>query len=256
MPMPSFSDFLNFINATFNNWATWVTGTGIIGLLLFVIGVIERRLQRQMRWPLYSAVLFCSFWFFATFSAWRDANGNLATVVGQRAADNSSWNTCKSDLKLANFQAETWKLLGARQQETINGQQRFFNGQQRAIDSCVLALAKTGTPAASISTELAYLTPMNQQPGQGDQIGAVIAQSDKRIVSESLLLTCNSPFTLINANVAQSGENQRPQNTAAQVTASSAAIKLVDPPLDPNVPLIFLIRAQRFDNCEIQRQHR
>jgi hypothetical protein len=254
--MPSFNDLLHFVDAAIHNWALWVTGSGTVGLFLFLISLLERKRQSQVNWRFYAGVLFCTFWFLATFSAWRDAHGNLSTVIQKRAEDNSSWNTCKSDLKLANFQAETWKVLGARQQETINGQQRFFNGQQRAIDSCVLALAKTGTPTTSILTELAYLTPTTQQPGRGDQIGAVVAQSDKRIVSEALLLTCNSPFTLINANVAQSGENQRSENSAAQITASSAVIKLVDPPLEPGVPLIFLIRAQRFDNCEIQRQHR
>jgi hypothetical protein len=80
-------------------WGVWVTGTGLMGLLLWMLNYLQAVAGWKLRPRHYFIVLFCIFWFLATFSAWHDADRNLQSVIAQRSDDTSRLGTCKADLK-------------------------------------------------------------------------------------------------------------------------------------------------------------
>ena len=109
------STFLRFVWVAFvQYWGVWVTGTGITGLLLWLLSFAQNITGRKMKIRHYIIVLFCVFWFLATFSAWHDADKNLSLVTQQRAADTGNLGICRSDLRVS--QTRTGDL-----QTQING---------------------------------------------------------------------------------------------------------------------------------------
>src|SRR5258708_6572162 len=94
------SDFLHFLYIAFvKYWLAWVTGTGLTGGILWIINAVEKHRGKPMSKKLAYGILFCVFWFIASFAAWRDSDKNLELVKQQRAKDTSDLGECKGDLK-------------------------------------------------------------------------------------------------------------------------------------------------------------
>ena len=142
-----FSQFLQFLWVSFRQyWAVWVTGTGTVGLFLFLFGFTERLRGSQVSKRTYIVVLAVTFWVLATFCAWHDSQNNLAAVERQRADDNGKLNQCTSDLRFSNFSSETWKQQSGTSQAAFNSLQTTLGGTQGAVNTCAVELAKRGQP--------------------------------------------------------------------------------------------------------------
>ncbi len=151
------SSFLRFIWIAFREyWGVWVTGTGIVGLLLWGLSFIENVVGWKMRPRHYIATLFCTFWFLATFSAWHDADKNLSSVINQRIADGAQLGGCKADLQVQTVRMESWQERFADQQRTINALQGPQLKQQATINSCVTSLGKMN-PILTTRIEAYYI---------------------------------------------------------------------------------------------------
>ena len=134
------SDMLRFLYIALREyWITWVTGTGLVGFVLWAINIYDKRRvekgRRPMTWRTNVLILFCAFWFLATFSAWHDADKNLRQVITDRAVDVGKLNTCSGDLKTEraladSFQAAFVSMQAPRAQQEAN------------ITSCINNLAK------------------------------------------------------------------------------------------------------------------
>ncbi len=137
------TSLLRFIWIAFREyWGVWVTGTGLVGLSLWGLSFTQNITGWKMRPRHYIIVLFCVFWFLATFSAWHDADKNLTSVIQQRAQDVSDLSSCRGDLKTADALLEQAKAQNIQQQGTINSLQTSFNSQQGAVNNCVVSLGK------------------------------------------------------------------------------------------------------------------
>jgi hypothetical protein len=83
-----------------------------------------------MTWRVNALILFCTFWFLATFSAWRDANRNLRSVIVQRAVDTGQLASCNADLKVQT-------ALATDRLERINFAQQNLNSTQQNLNACI-----------------------------------------------------------------------------------------------------------------------
>jgi hypothetical protein len=128
------SPFFRFVWIAFREyWGAWVTGTGLIGLLLWLLVYLQGVTGRKMKPRHHFIVLFCTFWFIATFSAWHDADRNLQSVILQRSEDTSHLNVCSADLKIAQSQTAFFE-------RQANVGLTNFSVQQQTLNSCVLQL--------------------------------------------------------------------------------------------------------------------
>jgi hypothetical protein len=83
-----FTPLLRFIWIAFGEYfGVWVTGTGIVGILLWILNYVQGTTGKQMKPRYYATILFCTFWFLATFSAWHDADKKSA--IGH---ESPAWN--------------------------------------------------------------------------------------------------------------------------------------------------------------------
>ena len=137
------AEILQFLWTAFRAyWAAWVTGTGTVGLMLFVLSAFERKRGRSVSWRLYAAILFCVFWFLGTFSAWHDSQKNLKAVIEEKTGYVSSLGSCESNLSIQAAKTASWQDRFADQQKTINALQGPQLQQQATINSCVVSLGK------------------------------------------------------------------------------------------------------------------
>jgi hypothetical protein len=137
------TSLLRFIWVSFREyWGVWVTGTGLMGLLLFLLNLMQNVSGWKMKPRHYLIVLFCTFWFLATFSAWRDADRNLQSVIAQRTKDTGDLGKCSGNLQTQTALKESWQERYADQQKTINAFQGPQFQQQATLNSCVVSLGK------------------------------------------------------------------------------------------------------------------
>src|SRR5215467_11371191 len=147
-------DFFRFLwTAFFDHWATWVTGTGVIGFALWAINYYERIKGTPMKLRTNLLILFCALWFFATFAAWHDADKSLVAARDQNVQLTRNLDTCKGDLRAETGRAQILNdNLRATQNNfntqlrTQSGQQQTMNSQQVAMNSCVVALGQANAP--------------------------------------------------------------------------------------------------------------
>lgn len=142
--MPS---FLRFIWVAFiQYWGVWVTGTGIVGLLLWGLSFAQTITDWKLKPRHYIIVLFCVFWFLATFSAWHDADKNLTVVTQQRARDVGDLGTCRGDMKTDEALLKQVQANLSEQQKNLDKVQASLNSQQGTLNSCVVSLGKMSIP--------------------------------------------------------------------------------------------------------------
>jgi hypothetical protein len=186
-------------------WAVWVTGTGIVGLVLFLLGLAQNVTGWKMKGRHYLIVLFCTFWFLATFSAWRDAENNLQMVIAQRAIDTGNLGVCRSDLRVAqtreaDLQSQINGLEGtiSSDQTVIAGAQKGINEAQGSVNTCFISLGKANVPPplsiASHAIAMEHIDPKIH-------IGVVIGDTNRRISSFRGIVRCDQTFGLIQASM-------------------------------------------------------
>ncbi len=194
---------LEFLWTAFRDyWKVWVTGTGTVGFFLFGLGLFERHRGKSLNWKIYTAILFCTFWFLGTFSAWHDSQKNLRLVIQQREHDTSSLGSCTSNLRLQTALKESWQERFADQQKTINALQGPELQQQATINSCVVSLGKTN-PFISTKTSVVAFDVASSIKPSAFKLGSptvtyfiAIVISTNRRTNFSGRLNCSYPFKI------------------------------------------------------------
>jgi hypothetical protein len=137
------ADLERFFSIVFRqHFVVWVTGTGIVGFLLWAAGFFQNITRFKLSPRRYIFVLFCVFWFLGAYSAWRDADKNLTDVIVQRSNDNSQLGTCRSELQMKSTFLSAQNESIHTLQSTLNSQQGQLNSQQGTLNSCVVSLGK------------------------------------------------------------------------------------------------------------------
>lgn len=203
------STFLKFVWVAFvQYWGVWVTGTGITGLLLFLLSLAQSVTGRTMKPRHYFIVLFCVFWFLGTFSAWRDANKNLEQVIQQRARDVGDLGICRSDLRVSQTRTGDLQTQIDRLESTISSDQNIIAGAQKgvneaqgSVNTCFISLGKANIPPPlNISN---HATSLSGAPA-GKNVGIIVAETNRRIPSFTGIVRCEQPgFALIQAGLLQ-----------------------------------------------------
>lgn len=192
------SSILEFLWSALRNWSVWVTGTGIVGVLLFLLGLLERRRNRPLAWKTYALVLFSVFWFFGTFAAWHDSQKNLRQVIDQRGADTSSLGVCNADLQTQTALKESWQSRYGDQQKTINSLLAPQLQTQSALNNCVVSLGKANP---IISTDIGVTAINAAWQSKSTFLGndvtffSVIVVSTNHRMNAEGTLQCAKPFT-------------------------------------------------------------
>ncbi len=253
--MPSFKDFLDFSAAAIHNWSTWVTGTGIVGFILWVVSLVERKRGTQMKFRTYLAILLCALWFLGTFSAWRDSQGNLSHEISLLATDNSHLNTCNSDLKLAKFSAETWKDRFADEQKINTGVQSSLNENQSSVNKCVTRLIEETRPVKQVTTLRFVEMPNKHSPDNPPskyKVWIFLVITNQRSDSFKGSFTCGSEFGWMGATgVARQATAQQVTEARLNQTRMDFSISL---PWDVSEPIILSVLGDsNFDpsSCKI-----
>jgi hypothetical protein len=196
------SDILRFIWIAFvEYWGAWVTGTGIVGLLLWLLSFAQTLTGWKLKLRHYLIILFCVFWFVATYAAWRDADKNLSQVIKQRAVDVSDLGKCRGEFTAKSQLLEQAQARLAQQQLGINNQQNSLNAQQGTINRCVVSLGKMNPIVNSKITTLAMPVTNVSEPGRfgfrktGHLFEIVILTNLTR--GPRGILKCADPFKVI-----------------------------------------------------------
>jgi hypothetical protein len=157
-------------------WTTWVTGTGVVGFVLWLINYYYDRVRRErMNLRTNLMILFCAFWFLGTFSAWHDADKNLSLVIQQRAEDTGNLGMCRSDLKYQSQLTNLYQQQGASTQDTVNSLQATLGScvtgsmeKLREKTQNVLIASKLITPNLQKAAHVQDLLVMTNQPAAVD----------------------------------------------------------------------------------------
>jgi len=203
-----FTSLFKFVWIAFREyWGVWLTGTGAVGLLLGLLALTQNLTGWKLKPRHYAIVLFCVFWFLATFSAWRDADRNLTSVIAQRSKDNSKLAICTSDLRVAQetggfFQKQAINLQTSFNtlQTSVTAFQGGVNGQQQALNSCVTTLEKL-SPAVSTKIKTLVLPIEHRrmtgapQPGPTYAYMVVILTNQKTVPKGRF--RCDLPFRVL-----------------------------------------------------------
>jgi hypothetical protein len=208
-------------------WTTWVTGTGLVGFALWVINYFsDRVLRKPMSLRANLMILFCTFWFLATFSAWHDADKNLSNVIQQRAKDNSDLQMCKSDLK-------TQTELSSAYQTQLTGMQTTVNSSQAILNACVTgSMEKLKKKTQNILLTAKLIAP---DPKKAFRFQSLLLMSNQPVAVD-FRLHCNVEIVdvtagLLNTTTMMSGRG------GGRVSAHDWDISIGSPLLAPANPL-------------------
>ncbi|MBZ5489597.1 MAG: hypothetical protein LAO76_01535 [Acidobacteriia bacterium] len=242
-------DLLRFLWTAFiDHWATWVTGTGVVGLFLWAANYYERIKGTPMKLRTNILILFCTFWFFATFAAWHDADHNLDVAKTKDAQDTREWDVCKGDLKAEIGRAELLdgQLHSAQnnfssQLRTLSGQQQTMDSQQVAMNSCVVALGKANTPEPAKTTFLMFRADRNlpQQPGK--HINTVVLMSNRTISPVRGIFACEGEIKEIDP-VISAGPSGIQMGTGGPIQQGHMSeVSISSPAWTPMNPLVITV---------------
>ncbi len=193
--------FLKFVWIAFvQYWGVWVTGTGLVGLALWGLSFAQAVTGWKMKPRYYIILLFCVFWFLATFSAWHDADKNLTLVTRQRAQDTGDLGACRGDLKAKSALLDQSGARIAQQQGIIDNEQSTFNNQQATLNSCVVSLGKANVPPA-FHLEVHEHDITSKSLPRGTKGLVLVANVNRGLPSFDGFISCNKDFTVISASL-------------------------------------------------------
>lgn len=228
-------------------WITWVTGTGLCGFALWFINFVSDRVrEKPMSLRTNLMILFCFFWFLATFSAWHDADKNLQAVIKQRQEDTGSLGQCRVDLRAEHTKAEFLDAQNKAQQTNLTNTQQTINTQ-------TANLATGQTAITNLITQFGKLTELQPQKvvvkagaleGLSTEINSikhyvwvVVAIPNKPISPVHGKILCEHPFTgLPSAKLPEVGAMMDVQLGA--LNSREVVVRFSSPVWTPETPVI------------------
>jgi hypothetical protein len=189
-------EILQFLWMAILHWAVWVTGTGIVGFCLWGFNQWERHRGEHVKPRTYLLILFCTFWFLATFSAWRDSDQVLKKTEGTLTNRQVQLTNCNADYKIADSQAKFWSQRTGTDQEQINTLQSSLNGNQNAMAACILSLAKSSQPISQKTTLRFSPTNLNSE----QHMLTFAAMTNVQVSPVNATFSCEQPFILASAS--------------------------------------------------------
>jgi hypothetical protein len=248
------SDLLRFLWIAFREyWGVWVTGTGLVGLLLWAINFFQGITGHPLKRRTQVFILFATFWFLATFSAWHDSERNLQNVVLARANDTGNLGSCIAQKALlsGDIRALEGELRGKQgviesKDQLIAALQAPLAGNQASLNSCVVALGKANQKP-TLKLQLKVL-PMS--PGL-----YVILGTTNLAVMATGKLSCAGSFDQFSARLAQDASHQSisVNGNTRHVSPNEARIEITAPSWTPETPLLLLAQAAHdFGPCEMK----
>ena len=212
----------------------------------------------------YIGVLFCTFWFLATFSAWHDAEKNLSSVIQQRANDNVQLNRCNSDLRVSQQKNDFLQQQVGSLGISINSFQSAMNGQQQAVNSCVVSLGKMNP---LINTKFAAWSFPIAAYGEGSAGSKHITYALEMVVTANHTsmpagtLKCDKPFTPIDspriaAYISEIGSMQFTPAKAISDHEYEIRVTMMGIDWGPNRPIYFRVtsESQQLGACSFKPQ--
>jgi hypothetical protein len=228
-------------------WITWVTGTGVVGFLLWLINYSERVRGKQMSLRANLLILFSAFWFLGTFSAWHDADKNLAYVTSQRQQDVGNLGMCREDLKYANSTAQFF------QRQADIGLSNF-GSQQSTLNACIVSLgaANRPQPLRILVKEAPFSIAGSSQRSGMNNMSALVISTNKVITPVHGTLTCNRPFTLFDIEFAM-GPHWTMSGSKSLIGPNKARVEIESPAWNPDVSLVAMVAsAGDLSPCEFK----
>jgi hypothetical protein len=190
------SALLKFLWSSAQHWMVWVTGTGFVGFLLWLLSLYERKRGRPINTRKYALVLFCAFWFLATFTAWKDADTDRTNIATQLSGANSQRTTCENNLKLQEQGSSFWQRIADDKQGLINQLQSSVNQDQTTLGACVVSMAKNAQPIKQETTLRFTLANINATT----DLLTYVAMTNIPVSPLNATFTCPTKFTLIAAD--------------------------------------------------------
>jgi hypothetical protein len=241
-------DMLRFLYIALREyWITWVTGTGLCGFTLWLINFISEKVRdKPMSLRTYIAVLFCFFWFLATFSAWHDADKNLQAVIKQRQEDTGNLGQCNVNLRAERAKTEFLDAQNkaqqtnlANMQQTINTQTTNISTGQTAITNLVTQFGKlTELQPQKIIVKAGALEGLSTQINSIKQyVWVVVAIPNKPISPVHGIISCEHAFTgLPSAKLPETGVLM--DVNIGAIDNKRVNVKFSAPVWTPDTPLI------------------
>ena len=226
-------------------WGVWVTGTGVTGLLLFLLSLAQNVTGWKMKPRHYLIVLFCVFWFLGTFSAWRDADKNLTYVIERRSRDVGDLGTCRSDLRVSQTRTQDLQTQIDRLEATINsdqtviaGAQKGVNEAQSSVNTCFISLGKANIPPQLIISN--HVSAIREAP-HGYHVGIIVAETNRRISSFAGVFHCEqSGFKLAQVEILQGMASLSPAYTESP-TQNEVALDFYNSSWDIGQPIVAVV---------------
>jgi hypothetical protein len=175
-------------------------------------------------------ILFCAFWFLATFSAWHDADKNLTLVEQQRAVDTSKLASCTSDLTAKSGLVELY-------QSQLTAQQTMFNSVQGTLSECVNgSLEKV---RAKVDRPMIFARGIDPDPKRSPYFQSLLLMSSQ-VVAVDFRLHCEREISdvvagLLNTSTMMSGRG------GGRRSKYDWDISIGAPSLSPVTPLAIIV---------------
>jgi hypothetical protein len=235
-------DFLEFLQTAFvDYWKVWVTGTGTVGFLLFVLAAFERHRDRTISWKRYTAILFSAFWFLATFSAWHDAHRNLTNVISQKGVEASKLGDCNANLRVWDARFQAAQQIISNEQGSVNTLQTGMNVQQNSVNACVQNLITENAPKPlNFVTKVVPLGGLRSGTGQPIDSATVIVDGNQTVTPLVGTLTCSYEFDTLTWGIS-SILHQMSMEGPPRASRNTYPTRLVSPAFRPGDHLVFLI---------------
>jgi hypothetical protein len=198
-----------------------------------------------------------------------DDHQNLAgaAVRLRKAAEKtvSQLGICLGDVRTKEVRISDLKEQIQLQQATVNAQQgtintesQLFNGQQRAINECVVTLAKINPPehlkiATTVLWTGAGLTEIGTN--QKGTILIVIATTNKRVSPIHAELRCDHPIQLVGGDLATASEWRLGPRPSVEQSSTEQIDFSFDGAWEPETPLVFaIVSTVGVKACEVTQQ--
>jgi hypothetical protein len=241
-------DMLRFLYIALREyWITWVTGTGLAGFTLWAVNFYADRVRKKpMSLRTNLMVLFCFFWFVATFSAWHDADKNLQAEIKLRQQNNSNFGECRGDLKTEQAKVSFLDQQNKAQQSNLVAIQQNVNTQITTLATSQTAISGLVTQLGKINelqpqTVVVKMAPFQTLSSEVDSVmqfvWVIAAVPNKPITPVHGIISCERGFTgLPSAKLVGGGSMTDVQMGA--LNSKQVIVKFSSPVWTPDSPII------------------
>jgi hypothetical protein len=205
--------------------------SGIASFLLAAVQAIRKKpIWENVFWIAGGLCLFVAF-----DQAWQDEHRNTQTVIAEKATFAASYGSCSSDLKIASAQTQFFE-------KQANMGMTNFNTQQETLNSCVVSLGRSNAPEPiKITVKEAAFSVKGQSAHVGNgSPSALVLETNQIITPVHGTLTCNRPFSLLDAEFAM-GPHWTLSASKTVIAPNKARLEIETPAWNPGTPLVFLV---------------